>query len=80
MQGESGNGTPYLSNRDLILEIREDIKELKAVAAELRPLIDIAEDHEDRLRGLERWKNGIPPALAGSLGALFAALFGVRAN
>lgn len=80
----SGNGTPILSNRDLILEIRNDVKELKQVAAELQPLVGIAADHENRIRGLEdstaKWKYGIPPALLTSIGALVAALFGVRAN
>lgn len=90
MAVEPGNGSGVgLSLRDLVLEIRADVKALDEKIDKIDRNGSIGTrkelaDHENRLRGLEsshaKWKYGIPPALVGSLGALFAALFGVRAN
>lgn len=85
-----GNGSGVgLSLRELVLEIRADVKALDEKIERIDRDGSIGTralqaDHETRIRGLEdstaKWKYGIPPALIGSLGALFAALFGVRAN
>lgn len=59
------NGTRGLSQRDLILEVRSDVKKLHETVMLLHAKDAehqaVREDHEDRLRGLERWKYALPP-------------------
>lgn len=74
----------FMSVREMVIEIRSDLKQIRHELRQLAPIQEVARDHENRIRGLEsstaKWKYSIPPALLTSLGALFAALFGVRAQ
>ena len=67
----------FITTRDMVAEIRRDLKEVVTktdlIEHEIREMYQLV-DHEDRLRGLERWRYGIPPALLLSLGTLVAAL------
>lgn len=79
---ESGNGSPVgLSLRELVMEIRSDVKALDQKLDQIREEIV---EHETRISTVEdttkTWKYGIPPALLAGLSGLTAALFGVRAN
>lgn len=51
------------------------IAELGRAVARIENKVDKAlDDHEFRLRGLERWRYAIPASVIGALGAVFAAL------
>lgn len=69
------NGSePYMTVRDMVTEIRFDLKALSAKVADQSAV----EDHEHRIRGLERWKYAIPPSLllgaASIVGGVVSAL------
>ena len=55
---------PYMTVRDMVKEIREDVKGLK----EAMPSQAQVADHEDRIRGLERFRYAIPGAAVISAG------------
>lgn len=60
---EQESGTEvYMTVRQMVAEIRTDVKGLKAEAARLAALPDTAQDHETRLRRIEVWMYGIPVA------------------
>lgn len=64
------NGTePFLTVREMVSEIRLELKEMRA---EVAPK-DVTDDHEDRIRGLERWAYAIPPAFVLAAGGLVTA-------
>lgn len=66
------NGTePFMSVKDMVIEIRADVKELKEAVQALSHVPTQVEDHEDRLRTVERRVWGIP---GGLLVAILAAL------
>lgn len=58
----------------LRLEMRNEFRVLRTeLAAPLQALNDAKKDHEVRLRGLEKWKWAIPPAIIGALALAAAA-------
>lgn len=69
-----------MTNKELLLEVRADVKELYACVKKLTALQPETErelrDHESRLRGLERWRYSIPASIVTGLGALVAVLIG----
>ena len=80
-----GNDSYGLSLRDLVLEIRADVRSLDEKIDKIDRMGSIGTreeliDHEQRIRGVERWKYGVPPSLLTGVAALVAALFGIRAN
>lgn len=54
--------TRGLTLRELVLEMREDLKRVQA-------------DHENRLRSLERWRYGIPVSILVAVGTAVAIVF-----
>lgn len=57
---EEGNGSGVgLTVRELVLEVRHDVKQLKETIVTKEE----AHDFESRIRLLERWKYGIPAVL-----------------
>lgn len=54
---------------DLLRETRETVARIEV---KVDHLIDLAADHEVRIRGLERWRWGIPGSLLAALVSLFA--------
>lgn len=50
----------FLTVREMVVEIRNDVKELNRKAEHMEAVSQDIVDHEDRIRGLERWKYGIP--------------------
>lgn len=38
----------------------------------------ILDDHEERIRSLERWKWGLPASLVAAMAAFFGSFFGLR--
>ncbi len=67
MEEENTTGVG-LSMRDLVLEIRQDVKhlELKLELIDRQGSIgtrDELRDHETRIRSVERWKYGIPVSM-----------------
>lgn len=75
MSPDSPNGgEPYLTVRQMVAEIREDQKLMQEQLSVLVAAPKIVEDHEDRIRSLERWKYAIPPAGIVALAALLAPL------
>lgn len=61
------NGTRGLSQRDLLLEVRSDVKSLAEIVTLLSERAEtghrIQADQEDRIRGLERWRYALPPTI-----------------
>jgi hypothetical protein len=49
---------------DQIVGLRDDVRSLVQSNAEVGKVLD---DHEDRLRSVERWKYAVPTALIGAL-------------
>ena len=55
-----------LSLRDLVLEIRADVRTLDAKVDRLEregAIYNWLQDHETRMRSLERWRYGIPVSI-----------------
>lgn len=63
--------------RDMVIEIRNDVKALQAQASKMEQARQEVKDHEERLRSLETWKYGIP--LSG-FSAIVAAVIAVLAG
>ena len=60
------NEEPGLSLRDLVLEIRADVRALDVKVDRLEregTLFTALQDHETRMRSLERWRYGIPVSI-----------------
>ena len=75
MDPENKNGNePYLTVREMVAEIREDVKDLKAEAIRLASLPDLHRDHETRLRRVEVWLYGVPLSGFLAVGAVVAAI------
>lgn len=73
-QPPNGSGT-FMSVREAVMEIREDVKKLQAtVAGQVSANTTARIDHESRLRSLERWRYGIPISGLVALGSIIAAL------
>jgi hypothetical protein len=70
------NGTEtYMTVREIVMEIRADVKDLQRQALELQQARDEVKDHEGRIRSLETWKYGIPlSGIAAIAAAVVAAL------
>lgn len=68
---EAPNGNEsFMTVREMVSEIRKDIKEMRADAVSK----DSHADHERRIRGLEKWKYGIPVSALLAIGtALLSA-------
>lgn len=66
----------YMSVREMVMEIRQDVKALNVKAEQMEAARQDVEDHEDRLRSLERWKYGIPFSVVAAMSATLTALFG----
>lgn len=66
----------YMSVRDMVAEIRQDVKALNVKAEQMEAARQDVVDHEDRLRSLERWKYGIPFSAIVAVSATLTALFG----
>jgi hypothetical protein len=57
--------------RDIVLEVRNDVKDLKNTAVTTKEFQQSSRDFELRIRKLERWKYGIPlTILAAALGPI----------
>lgn len=54
---------PFLSMREAVLEIRRDVKDL-SVSMSAMASKDEFQDHEGRLRSLERFRFSVPSAAA----------------
>lgn len=75
-----------LSLRELVMEIRMDVKALdeKIDKIDRQGSIgtrELLKDHETRIRSLEstdRWRYGIPPAFLAGLGGLITSLLGMK--
>ena len=65
---------PFLTMRQMVVEIRSDQKEMQAQFSALLQAAEVVVDHEGRIRLLERWKYGIPPAAILAVIALLAPL------
>ncbi len=66
-----------LTLRELVLEIREDVKRLDGKIDKIDRTGSIGTreeltDHETRIRHIERWMYGIPVAALGAIAALVA--------
>lgn len=57
---------------DAVLGVREDVRSLKQDNKSVNETLD---DHEDRLRSVERWKYGVPVATLSGLIAVAAAVY-----
>jgi hypothetical protein len=57
---------------DAVLGVREDVRSLKQDNASVNETLD---DHESRIRSIERWKYGVPVATLSGLIATGAALY-----
>lgn len=56
---------------DAVLSLREEVRSL----AQTREAVDSAlEDHEQRIRGMERWRYALPVAAVTSIGTLILAV------
>lgn len=64
----------YMTVRQMVAEIRVDVKDLKEEAARLALIPDTTIDHEDRIRGLERWKYTIPPTMLIAVASVVTAV------
>jgi hypothetical protein len=51
---------PYMTVREMVTEIRIDVKELREQAARMETARKQLDDHERRIRITERWVYGIP--------------------
>ena len=79
------NSTPSpdrFTVKELLIEVRTDVKELHACVKQLSALqpetTRQVRDHETRLRGLERWRYSVPAAILTAVGAVVASIFGHR--
>lgn len=79
------NGTDtYLTVREIVMEIRQDVKDLQAQAQQMQAAREhviqldavVTNDHESRLRTLEAWKYGIPFSGIVAIAAALAAVLG----
>lgn len=59
----------FLTVREMVTEIRQELKELRA---EVAPRT-VTDDHERRIRATERWMYGIPLSGVLALGGVIAA-------
>jgi hypothetical protein len=57
---------------DAVLGVREDVRSLKQDRENVNDTLD---DHESRIRSVERWKYGIPVATLSGLVATGAAIY-----
>jgi hypothetical protein len=64
----------FLTVREMVIEIRRDVKDLQATAAQMQEARKKVDDHEKRIRSLEVWKYGIP--LSGLIAIIAAAIHG----
>lgn len=55
--------------RQMVVEIRDDLREMRAELASK----ETTEDHEVRIRYVERWVYGIPPAFLLSVAGIVTA-------
>lgn len=61
MSSPEPNGSGVgLTVRELVLEIREDVKDLTQKVETIEVAKTTLEDHEQRLRNVESWKSKIP--------------------
>lgn len=61
MSSPEPNGSGVgLTVRELVLEIREDVKDLTQKVEIIEVAKTTLEDHEQRLRNVESWKSKIP--------------------
>ena len=74
MSEPNGASDTFLTVREMVAEIRADVKELNKKAERMEEAREEVEDHEDRLRSLERWKYGIPFSGILAISAAIAAL------
>lgn len=77
MATENGD-TQGLSVRDLILEVRSDVKELNTTVTSLSERAAVGHsvqaDQESRIRALERWSWTLPPTVIVAVLSLAATL------
>lgn len=55
---------------DAVIGVRDDVRSLRQSRD---AVTDTQEDHEERIRALERWKYALPVTALGTLGALYLA-------
>jgi len=60
MPEQHDNSDLFMTVREMVSEIRSDVKDLKEQAAHMSQAREQITDHEQRMRSLERWKYGIP--------------------
>jgi hypothetical protein len=63
-----------LSTKDIVLRLYDEVTAMRKDVSALAELRHTVEDHEDRLRGVERWRWGIP----GGLVAVVLGAFGIH--
>jgi hypothetical protein len=57
---------------DQIVGLRDDVRSLVQSNHEVSKTLD---DHEERLRSVERWKNAVPVAAAGAIASAGVTIF-----
>jgi hypothetical protein len=66
-----------LTNKELLMEVRSDVKDLHATVKRLAVVSEEGakdlSDHEGRIRLLERWRYTIPASVLTALAAIFTA-------
>lgn len=71
-----GQYPPIITDRELFLEVREDVKDLRLSVVRIESKLEIYGDHEGRLRLLERTGFKVQGAWA-SIGLLAALVAGI---
>jgi hypothetical protein len=70
MADENTGTEPFMTVREMVSEIRIDVKELKEQATRMETARKQLDDHERRIRVTEKWVYGIP--LSGFVAAVAA--------
>lgn len=69
MSGEE-TGQVVITNKDIYFELQKVSRSVESMA----PQAGRIDDHETRIRGLEKWKYGLPAAVLSSGVALYLEL------
>ena len=75
------NDAPFMTVKEMVTEIRQDVKELKIQIDRIDRTGSIGtkaelEDHESRLRRIEQWMYGVPLAVV--LGIASVGITGIK--
>lgn len=75
MAEDKSTGGIYVTTKDIYDEVtamREEVREFALLSRSTKADL---EDHETRMRALERWKYGMPLAAISSLGAMAFSVY-----